>query len=231
MSESESQKRFEFPVWANYLLPGLLIAAAGGALYVPVVAGLALNDETLNTGYKPTQPVPFSHAQHVGQLGMDCRYCHTTVDDAAFAAVPPTSTCINCHSPSSGVHQQSPNMVKVHESHATGMPIEWVKVHDLADHAHFNHAAHVNKGVGCVSCHGQIDQMEVVEQVEALSMGWCLDCHRAPEKHLRPREEVTTMDFTPAQLGMTQEELRMKLKEEYGIRSTAYLTNCSTCHR
>jgi len=146
----------------------------------------------LEVGYMPEQPIAYSHALHAGQLGIDCQYCHTSVAVSAKANIPPTETCMNCHSQ---IKPDSPKLAPLRESWETGKPIEWVKIHKVADYAHFNHAAHVNVGVGCVSCHGRIDRMEVVYQAEPLSMGWCLDCHRAPEQHLRPVEEVTNMSW------------------------------------
>ena len=231
---------FVFPRWANFLLPVLIVGALGGALYVPTVAGLALHPDTLNIGYQPDQPVPYSHALHVGQLGMDCRYCHVTVDKAAFAAVPPTQTCMNCHS---GIQTASVNLRPVYESWKSNNPIQWIKVHDIADYAYFNHSAHVNKGVGCYSCHGRIDQMEVVAQAQPLNMAWCLQCHRQPERYLRPKDQITNMTY---HLGKGPNDLQVKdgesletaqlrvgseLKKEYGIHDIAYMQACSTCHR
>ena len=232
MAETRTTK-FVFPRWANYLLPVLVVGIIGAQWYIPTVVGFALNPETLNPNYQPEQPVKYSHALHVGQLGMDCRYCHNTVEDAAFAAIPPTQTCINCHNPNegNGIKKNSGLLAQVHESYATGMPIEWVKVHDLPDYVFFNHAAHVNNGVGCVSCHGRVDKMgdEGVHQVKTLSMAWCLDCHRSPEEHLRPREEVTNMDWVPPQ--GDQLAIGQELKQKYNIPGEAYMTSCSTCHR
>lgn len=225
MAIEEPERRFIFPPWANYLLPALILAVVGGAAYVPLVVGLGADPRTKDVGYMPTQPVPYSHAVHVGQLGMDCRYCHNTVEQAAFAALPPTQTCMNCHV---NFKPDSPRLLAVQESYATGKPVEWLKVHDLPDYVFFNHSAHVNKGVGCVTCHGRIDRMEVVYQDQPLSMGWCLDCHRAPEKHLRPVEHVTEMDWVPPEDQLT---LGRRLKTQYNIRDEKYLTNCSLCHR
>lgn len=224
MSNDGSDQRFLFPPWANYLLPALVLTIVGGAVYVPMVVGLGASPNTLNVGYMPTQPVPYSHAVHVGQLGMDCRYCHTTVETAGFAAIPPTQTCMNCHEK---IMPDSPKLLPVRESNVRGTPIEWVKVHDLPDFAYFDHSTHVNKGIGCVSCHGRVDKMEVVYQDQPLSMGWCLDCHRAPEKHLRPLEYVTKLDWVPTE---DQLEMGRRLKKEYNIRDSKYLTNCSICH-
>jgi len=224
--DQQSNSRFVFPRLANYLLPVIVLMALGGAAYMPVFVGVGFSPKTTAVGYQPQQPVPFSHEQHVGQLGMDCRYCHTTVENAAFAALPATQTCMNCHT---AIRSDSPRLEPVRQSWATGKPVEWVKVHDLPDYAYFNHASHVNKGVGCVSCHGRVDQMAVVRQVAPLSMSWCLDCHRAPEQHLRPVDQVTNMSWRPPD--GDQLKLGLKLKEEYKIRDSFYMTACSTCHR
>jgi len=226
MAPNPGENRFIFPRAANYLLPVLIVAALGGMTYVPAVVWLGLSPRTLAVGYAPQQPVAYSHALHVGKLGMDCRYCHTTVEDASFAAIPPTQTCMNCHH---SIKADSPKLLPVRESWASGKPIEWIKVHDLAGYSYFNHAAHVRKGIGCVSCHGRVDQMEVVTRVQPLSMSWCLDCHREPEKHLRPTSEVTNMRWQPPD--GDQLAIGRKLKSEYQIRDSNYMTSCSTCHR
>jgi hypothetical protein len=214
-------------------MPLLVLGAMGAGLYVPTVIYFGFSPKATAAGYAPAQPVPYSHALHAGQLGMDCRYCHTTVENSAFAAIPPTQTCMNCHT---NIKGQSPNLTALVESWKKGTPVHWVKIHDLPDYAYFNHSAHVNKGIGCVSCHGRVDQMEVVKQVAPLSMGWCLDCHREPEKNLRPRDQVTNMAWTPAdekeRFGTTdQMELGKKLKSLYGIHDAAYMTSCYVCHR
>ncbi len=232
-NEQTPSDKFVFPKWANYLLPFIVLSAIGGGAYAPAVVGLAFSANTLNVGYAPVQPVPYSHAMHVGQLGIDCRYCHTTVDDASFAAIPPTQTCMNCHH---AILPDSPRLAAVFKSNETGEPVPWVKVHDLPDYAYFNHSAHVNKGVSCVSCHGRIDKMEVVRQDKALSMGWCLDCHRQPEKHLRPLDKVTDLAWKPEQEpGETPEQAQLRvgrfMKEKLQINDEAFMTSCSTCHR
>src|SRR5690554_4936641 len=154
--------------------------------------------EFTDVGYAPKQPVPYSHKVHVDQLGLDCQYCHTNVFDSKVANVPATQTCMNCHNM---VLTDSENLALVRESWENDTPIEWVRVHNLADYAYFDHSAHVSVGVGCESCHGRVDKMDVVYQAEPLSMGWCLDCHREPEKYVRPVEEVTTMGYeVPNQL-------------------------------
>ena len=168
------------------------------------------------------QPVPFSHKHHVGGLGIDCRHCHSTVEESAFAGLPPTKTCINCHSQ---VWSDSPMLEPVRESYRTDTSIEWTRVHDLPDYVYFNHSIHVSKGVGCASCHGRVDQMPLVWKANSLQMEWCLDCHRHPEQHLRPKEEVFNLEWErPAD----QPELGARLMEEYKVRRP---TDCSHCHR
>ncbi|HEY7117169.1 MAG TPA: cytochrome c3 family protein [Tepidisphaeraceae bacterium] len=234
-----SAKRFIFPRWANYALPAIAVGVLGGLVYVPVAIGLGFSPKALAVGYAPQQPVPYSHALHAGKLGIDCRYCHTTVEKAPFAALPPTQICMNCHT---AIHNTSPRLEPIRQSWATGKPMEWVKVHDLPDYVYFNHSAHVNHGVGCASCHGRIDHMDVVEQVAPLSMGWCLDCHRAPENNLRPKDQVTNLAWRPTDhplakernitdVAKAQELVGNELKKQYGIRDQAYMTSCFTCHR
>ena len=168
------------------------------------------------------QPVPFSHKHHVSGLGIDCRHCHSTVEESAFAGLPPTKTCINCHSQ---VWSDSPMLEPVRESYRTDTSLEWTRVHDLPDYVYFNHGIHVSKGVGCASCHGRVDQMPLMWKANSLQMEWCLDCHRHPEQHLRPKEEVFNLEWErPAD----QPELGARLMEEYKVRRP---TDCSHCHR
>jgi menaquinone reductase, multiheme cytochrome c subunit len=228
-------ERFLFPRWINPCLLLLGAAAIGGGVYAGALGGLITDPETLNVGYKPVQPVPFSHALHAGQLQMDCRYCHNTVFDAAHAAVPPTATCINCHSPAdeagvtslAAVRENSQRLAPIHESWETGRSVAWVRVHHLPQFVFFNHSAHVNAGVSCVSCHGRIDQMETVYQARQLSMAWCLECHRNPAPHIRPTEFVTKLDWTWPEGTDVDAEVK-KLMEEKRIRP---LDNCAVCHR
>jgi len=168
------------------------------------------------------QPVPFSHAHHVGGLGIDCRYCHTTVENSAFANIPSTKICMNCHSE---MWASSPTLEPVRESYRTGKSIEWTRVNDLPDYVYFNHSIHVAKGVGCTTCHGRIDKMNLTWQAQPLTMKWCLDCHRHPEGYVRPREQVFAMDYAPPP---DQLIAGAKLVREYHVQS---LTSCSTCHR
>jgi hypothetical protein len=168
------------------------------------------------------QPVQFSHKHHAGGIGIDCRYCHTTVEKSEFAGIPPTKTCMNCHSQ---IWLTSPYLEIVRASFRDDKPLEWMRVHDLPDFVYFNHSVHVKKGVGCATCHGRVDRMPLMYQQATLQMEWCLDCHRHPEKYVRPREAVAQMDY---QAPPNQIELGRKLVKEYQIQS---LTSCSTCHR
>lgn len=222
MTGDNSRKFYIFPKWTNLLRPAIVIGGIGGGIYAMVIVAFGFSPQATDAGYQPEQPVPYSHAVHVGQLGLDCRYCHTGVETAAHATIPPTQTCMNCHST---VRSNSEKLISVRESAASGMPIEWIRVHDLPDYVYFNHSAHVRRGVGCVACHGRIDTMEVVRQVETLSMGWCLECHRAPEKHLRPPEFVTQLDWVPEE---DQLVLGRSLREANDINPP---TDCTTCHR
>lgn len=215
--------RYVFPRWSNLLLPTIAVVALTAPLYAALLIAYGFSPKTLDQGYMPTQPVPFSHAVHAGVLGMDCRYCHNTVETAAFAAIPPTQTCMNCHTQ---VVKDSPKLAQVRKSYEEGTSIEWIKVHTLAEYAYFDHSAHINRGVGCVSCHGRIDQMEIVYQASPLSMGWCLDCHRNPEPHLRPVSEITNLAWDQ-QTQLSRSE-RLALRELYHINPSE---NCSTCHR
>ncbi len=169
------------------------------------------------------QPVPFSHELHAGQMGIDCRYCHTSVAQSSYANIPPTETCMSCHSQ---VAVNSPKLEPVRASWSSNQPIPWVKVHHLPEFVYFNHSIHINKGVGCSTCHGRVDQMAVVWKEQALYMGWCLDCHRAPEKYIRPREEVYNMNYVPPADQLAQGQ---RLVQEYQIRKDQ-LTNCAVCH-
>ncbi len=169
-----------------------------------------------------SQPVPFSHAHHVGGLGVECRYCHTSVERSSYAGIPPTKTCMNCHSQ---IWAQSPTLEPVRASLRTDTSLEWIKVHDLPDFAYFNHSAHVNKGVGCSTCHGRVDQMPLVWQEKSLQMEWCLECHRNPERFLRPKSEVYNIAYEPP---ANQLELGRTLVKDYNVKPQV---TCSTCHR
>jgi hypothetical protein len=171
------------------------------------------------------QPIPFSHEHHVKGLGIDCRYCHTSVTQSAFAGIPPTKTCITCHSQ---IWTNAPMLEPVRASWNNDTPIRWNRVHNLPGYVYFNHSIHVAKGVGCSTCHGPVDEMPLMYQYAPLTMAWCLDCHRHPEKNLRPREEVFNMKYQPP---ADQLALGRELAQRYQVRSPQALTDCWTCHR
>jgi hypothetical protein len=176
-------------------------------------------------GIEVVQPIAFSHQHHVGLLGIDCRYCHTSVEHSSFAGIPPTKTCMNCHSQ---IWTQSEMLAPVRDSYRTGKPLDWKRVYNTPDFVYFDHSIHVQKGVGCASCHGRVDEMPFTYQVPTLLMEWCLDCHRHPELHLRPRAEVFNMKYEPP---ADQLDLGRKLLQEYDIQSPRVLTSCTVCHR
>jgi hypothetical protein len=186
---------------------------------------------TINRAPYPTgegvvlrQPVPFSHDHHVGGLGIDCRYCHTSVETSAFAGLPPTSTCMNCHKT---IWADSPMLEPVRASFRTGEPLRWTRVNDLPGFVYFDHSIHIAKGIGCASCHGRVDTMPLMKQAASLQMEWCLACHRHPETRIRPRAEVFNMTWKPRD----QAALGARLVKDYGVRSARDLMSCSTCHR
>ena len=185
---------------------------------------LTVNRSSYVSGVKIAreQPIPFSHKHHVTGIGLDCRYCHTSVEESAFAGLPPTETCMTCHSQ---VWPNAPLLAPARVSFQENTPIEWNRVHDLPDFTYFNHSIHLHKGIGCQTCHGEVDQMPLVWKENTLNMEWCLDCHRAPEAHLRPREEVFNLNYKPPS---NQEELAAELIAKYTIQK---LDNCSVCHR
>ncbi len=193
--------------------------AVGGLLYG--LAVLNRSDYATLAHVAREQPVPFSHRHHVGELGIDCRYCHTSVEQTAYAGIPPTQTCMNCHAQ---IWSDSATLEPVRASFRTDRSIEWVKVHDLPDYVYFNHSIHVNKGVGCVTCHGRVDRMNLTWQESSLHMEWCLNCHRNPEQYVRPRDQVFNLTWTPAD----QERLG---KELVAMRRIERRDDCSTCHR
>ena len=171
------------------------------------------------------QPVPFSHEHHVRGLGIDCRYCHTSVEKSAFAGIPPTETCMNCHRQ---IWTNADMLEPVRASYRDNVPLQWTRIHDLPDFVYFNHSIHVNKGVGCSTCHGRVDLMPLTYQAASLNMEWCLECHRNPEPVLRPKDAVFKMDWVAPS---NQQQEGKRLRSEYKIPSTEVLTSCSTCHR
>lgn len=211
-----------FPAWFDRAKPlaGICLVAVVG--YVVALLYYGGSPETWRVGYSPRQPVPFSHALHAGQLGLDCRYCHTTVESAAYAAIPPSATCMNCHTQ---IAPQSRQLLALRETYAADASLPWVKVHDLPDYVYFNHSAHVTRGVSCVVCHGRVDQMEQVRIVQPLTMGWCLDCHRNPDPYLRPPEFVTDLNWVPEDDAVATGH---RVREQLHINPS---TSCSTCHR
>ena len=216
-------ERFIFPRWSNKVLPIVFFFVLGPGVTV-AVAGMWYygTDKHLSVGFEPKQPVDYSHKLHAGDLGMDCRYCHFTAERSYFAAVPPTETCMNCHWK---VRTDSLKLLRVRESYATSKPLEWIRVHNLPDYVYFNHSAHLASGVGCVSCHGRIDQMEVVRQDQPLTMGWCLDCHRDPAPSIADPVKVTDMTFTK------DDSKSGKPAVASNGRTLQPPTHCSGCHR
>jgi len=201
-----------------------------GAVFI--VAGLGWLVDTLSRSSYVTQArtarvqaVPFSHKHHVGGEGFDCRYCHTSVEKSAFAGIPPTKTCMNCHSQ---IWADSPMLESVRESFKTGEALAWTRVHDLPQFVYFDHSIHVAKGVGCSTCHGRVDQMPLTWQQNSLQMDWCLSCHRDPARFVRPRDQVFNIEWEPPADQIAQ---GAKLVKAYDIVPTKVLTSCSTCHR
>ncbi len=196
-----------FPEWTNNL-PKIVIF--GIILIAFAIVGFFWyfgSPKYTDVGYRPLQPVAYSHKLHPGDLGIDCRYCHYDVEYSAVANIPPTQVCMNCHKI---IGTDNTKLLPVRESFSSGIPIKWVRVHKLPDYVYFNHSIHLYAGVGCSTCHGNVAQMDVVQQMEPLSMSWCLDCHRNPDMFLRPHDQITNMDWTPPE---NQLELAATLKE------------------
>ena len=207
----------------NWVATGSIV---GGVIVLGTALGVLLNvnrlDYVSQVGVARDQPVPFSHKHHVTGIGIDCRYCHTTVEESAFAGIPSTETCMTCHSM---LWTEAAILEPVRASFRDDEPLQWTRVHDLPDFVYFKHDIHVSQGIGCQSCHGQVDQMPLMWKENTLNMEWCLECHRAPEDHIRPREEVFNMNWSTK----NQEELGRRLVEQYDVR-TGQLTDCSICH-
>ncbi|TNF37494.1 MAG: cytochrome C [Deltaproteobacteria bacterium] len=214
-----------FPRWTNKI--PLAVGVTAPVVLVSVVFAIWywFSPKFTDVGYQPEQPVPFSHKLHAGSLGLDCRYCHNTVEQAAAAALPPAGTCMNCHANLNlGDHENRIKPIK--DAFAGGPPVEWIRVHMLPDYAYFNHSVHLAAGVGCSSCHGRIDQMETVFQDQPLSMSWCLDCHRDPEPNLRPRDQITNMAWGPEDAAAYDPNT-----DPTRTRAVAPPEHCSGCHR
>jgi NAD-dependent SIR2 family protein deacetylase len=221
-----------FPKWTNKLPAFVALVAAAGGLFVVFVVYYWFSPRHTDVGYQPYQPINYSHKLHAGMLGMDCRYCHRMVEEGPHATVPDTETCMGCHRQ---ILKDSPLLAPLNAAYGDGltndMPVEWVKVHLLPEHAYFNHAVHARAGVGCASCHGRVDQMEIVRQVEPLSMGWCLECHRDPTPHLRPSGvSITQMDWVADEqsIAAARERLQWKGETPPELNPPTY---CSACHR
>ena len=200
------------------MVVGAIVGATSGLLLLLA----ARSPMATRQGEAREQPIPFSHVHHVGGVGLDCRYCHTSVEQGAVAGIPPTAVCMNCHSL---IWSDSPTLEPVRASFRENRPLHWVRVHDLPEFVYFDHSVHVKKGVGCSTCHGRIDEMPLVWQEKTLLMEWCLECHRAPEKFLRPREKVFDPSWQPPH---NQLERGRELVKAYDARPR---TSCSTCHR
>jgi hypothetical protein len=239
-----------FPRWTNWIPLKLVVilfvlgnAAVAGVWYY-------FTPKYTRVGYQPVQPVPFSHEIHAGQLGMDCRYCHSFVEVSYHSNVPNTQVCMNCHSQ---IQKDNPKLEAVRQSWQTGQPVTWIQLHKTPDYAYYNHSVHVNRGISCVSCHGQVNHMAVVYHDQPLSMSWCLDCHRHPENALRPREAVYNLDWKPSDVNakdfvakygkppgeedrdfssndvkLTQQEIGLTLKHAWYVNPPE---NCAGCHR
>ncbi len=217
---------------AQLFHPAMNVVAKGGIvlglllLVLVTWAAIAVYDSgyTTDVNVPRTQVVPFSHKRHVDGNGISCEYCHTSVTTSSFAGIPPTYTCMTCHSQ---IFTNSPLLQPVRSSLQSNTPLQWIRVNDLPDFVYFNHSIHINKGIGCVTCHGQVDQMPLTWRQNTLFMSWCLDCHRSPEKYIRPREEVLNMDWKPPE---DQLALGKRLVKEYNVQ-VKRITDCSTCHR
>ena len=222
-----------FPKWSNTLAPKAIVCGGLVATVLPLAIWYYFTPKYTRVGYMPTQPVPFQHSLHVSQLGLDCRYCHSYVEVSSHSNVPNTQTCMNCHT---AIKSLSPKLQPVRDSWKTGQPVEWVRIHRVPDYAYFNHSAHVNRGVSCVSCHGQINHMEQVWEDQSLGMAFCLNCHRNPENYVRPLSEITHLDWKPADMGTnpttgkpwTQFEIGSKLVKDWHVDPKV---TCATCHR
>jgi len=212
-----------FPRSSNALARVTLLGAILGPLgALSVLWLLARSPYVTGVGTPIDQPIPFSHKHHVGDDGIACEYCHTTVQSSAFAGMPSTETCMNCHAQ---VWSQSDTLAPVRLSAQTGHPLTWERVYDLPDYVYFDHSIHVQKGVACETCHGRVDEMPRIMKASSLQMQWCLDCHRDPTANIRPREDVTTMGWQPPAAAA---DLQRQLAVEYHVQSK---TDCSTCHR
>jgi hypothetical protein len=206
-------------VRSSFAVVGVVVA-----LLVSIAAGVYQSPVVTMVGVRKDQPIPFSHQRHVGGNGMDCRYCHTSVEHSRFAGIPPTETCMTCHSQ---ILTDAPMLQPVHQSWKSGEPIEWNRIYDLPDFAYFDHSAHIAKGVGCTTCHGNIQEQRLTHKATTLHMAWCLQCHKAPEKFLRPKDKVFDPEWTPPADQLAQGRM---LLEKHDVK-VGQLMDCSVCHR
>jgi len=214
-----------FPEWSNALPLKIVIFLA--VLVTTALAGITyyVTPKYTRVGYEPTQPVPYDHSFHVGELGLDCRYCHSNVDDSGHANVPASSTCMNCHNI---ILPDSEQLEPVRASYTSGEPVPWVRIHEVPDYVYFDHSVHVNRGVSCVECHGKVNEMVEVSHDQPMSMGWCLECHRNPEERIRPIEHVYNLDWEHPGGKKGQIEEGLKLVEEWNVNPPQ---SCTGCHR
>ena len=201
----------------------ILFILALAVLSLAILLNINRLDYVSHVGLAKDQPVPFSHKHHVTGMGIDCRYCHTSVEESSFAGIPPVETCMTCHSL---VWTEAPILEPVRAAWRDQTPLQWTRIHDLPDFVYFRHDIHIAKGIGCDSCHGPVDQMPLMYKENTLNMEWCLECHREPEKHIRPREQVFDVTWTPP---ADQERIGARLVEEYDVQ-VSQLTDCSVCH-
>ena len=224
-----------FPRWTNQLPLKIAICAASAVVGVALAFNFYATPKTLVAGYQPAQPIPFSHKIHADQIGLDCRYCHSFAEVSGHSNVPTGNTCWNCHQ---HVQRESPKLAPLHKSMDPsypgydGKPIEWVRIHKVPDYVYFNHSAHVNRGVSCISCHGQVNKMDEVYEVQPLSMSFCLACHRNPAANLRPLDKITDLNWkwsdNPTVNAEQQRLNGQKMVRDWKVQS---LQNCSACHR
>lgn len=211
-----------FPKWTNKLTKQIQLLSILGLTAVVFFFWYFGSPKYLEVGYAPVQPIPFSHQLHAGQLGIDCRYCHGSVEISPAAGIPSTQTCMTCHE---YIATDSEKLQPLRDSWESGLPVEWIRIHKLPEHSYFNHSIHVNVGIGCATCHGRVDRMEVVMKTQPMSMGWCLDCHNNPEQYIRPVEEVFNMAY---QQPPNQYEFGKMLVAQKNVSGPIY---CNACHR
>ena len=222
-----------FPPSSNSIARGSIVAVLLGVVGVALIYWFIETSPYVTwAGVVRDQPIPFSHEHHVGGLGIDCRYCHAQVEDSSFAGLPPTKTCMTCHSV---IWNNAEILKPVRDSWRDNQPIVWQRVHNLPGYVYFNHSIHVNKGIGCSTCHGDVDHMPIMFQNGTLQMAWCLACHRQPDRYIRPRSEVFNLHYDPAQdpdhPGQTQKSLGKTLVAKYHVLPTRQMQDCYTCHR